>query len=31
MVAAGALAFSIGWFLLASALLGVPGFRDITT
>jgi hypothetical protein len=31
VVAAGALAFSIGWFLLASALLGVPGFRDITT
>jgi hypothetical protein len=31
VVAAGALALSIGWFLLAGALLGVGVFQDITT
>jgi hypothetical protein len=31
VVATGALALSIGWFLLAAVLLGVSGFHDITT
>jgi hypothetical protein len=31
LVATGAAAGSIAWFLLAAALLGVAGFRDLTT
>jgi hypothetical protein len=31
LVAAGAFAFSIGWYLIAAALLGLPGIQNITT
>jgi len=31
LVAAGAAAGSLAWFLLAAALLGVAGFHDLTT
>jgi hypothetical protein len=31
VVAAGAVALSIGWYLIAAALLGVNGFQNITT
>ena len=31
IVAAGALAFSIGWYLIAAALFGIDGIQNITT